>query len=131
LAQMLARQRPLSLHRAAPILAQVCEALAAAHDAGVIHRDVKPDNVLVEPGGRVVVTDFGIARSGLAEDAATRTARPAGAPAYLAPEQIEGGEITPRADLYALGAMMFELLTGQMPWRGDSVYVIALRRLRE
>jgi TolB-like protein/predicted Ser/Thr protein kinase len=125
----LVRQGPLSLRRVAAIGAAVCEALAAAHAAGIVHRDIKPDNVLMT-ADRVVVTDFGIARS--APDAALRTGTPMGTPAYMAPEQVLGQALSNRTDLYALGVMLFELLTGQLPWTGDGgVYATALRRIHE
>ncbi len=126
----LVRQGPLSLRRAAAIGMAVCDALTAAHAAGIVHRDIKPDNVLMTVD-RVVVTDFGIARSSAADPAALRTGTPMGTPAYMAPEQVAGRELSARTDLYALGVMLFELLTGEQPWTGDGVYAVALRRLGE
>lgn len=131
LSRLLERHGRLPVQRAAPILAEVCDGLDAAHAVGVVHRDVKPDNVLIAEGGRVVVTDFGIAREGVGAQAARLTRAPAGTPAYMAPEQLEGGAITARTDLYALGAMMFELLTGELPFGGDTAFAVALARLRE
>jgi serine/threonine protein kinase len=85
----------------------------AAHTVGVVHRDLKPDNVLLEAGGRVVITDFGVARSDLFDDPTTTGERAVGTPAYMAPEQLQSlGVIDVRADIYAFGAMLFELLTG-------------------
>jgi len=109
------------------IASALCAGLGAAHGAGVIHRDLKPDNVLLEKGGRVVITDFGIARA--AADALV-TAAFVGTPAYMAPEQIDqSSPIDARTDLYALGAMLFELCTGARPWQGDSVFAVAAGRL--
>ncbi|MBL9105874.1 MAG: protein kinase [Myxococcales bacterium] len=124
----LVRQGPLSLRRAAVIGAEICDALAAAHAAGIVHRDIKPDNVLLT-ADRVVVTDFGIARSSV--DEPLRTGTPMGTPTYMAPEQVLGGPATAQTDLYALGATLFELLTGQPPWSGEGAYAVALRRLQE
>lgn len=104
----------------------VCAGLGAAHAAGVVHRDLKPANVLLGKE-RVVITDFGIARALESNDA--RTTSIAGTPAYMAPEQVEGKELDGRADLYALGVMLFEMLTGKLPFTGDSPVVLAAARL--
>src|SRR5262249_26777054 len=96
----------------------------------VLHRDLKPENVIVAKDGRSVITDFGIARA-LAEVEAARTGGGlVGTPAYMSPEQVEGvSDLDGRADVYALGAMLYELLTGAMPWNGDSIIAIAAARL--
>ncbi len=126
----LARTGRLGVAEAFAIAADVCAGLAAAHAAGVLHRDLKPENVIVAKDGRAVITDFGIARA-LAEVEAARTGGGlVGTPAYMAPEQVEGArDLDGRADLYALGAMLYELLTGTMPWTGDSIIAIAAARL--
>ncbi|MFZ9886506.1 MAG: protein kinase domain-containing protein [Myxococcota bacterium] len=109
--------------------AQIAEGLQAAHEAGVVHRDLKPDNVLVEAGtGRVVVTDFGIARA-LNEQSAQRTVGIIGTPTYMAPEQVEGALVEAGADVYALGLVLYELLTGEAAFSGDSPVQIAVQRL--
>ena len=130
LGNLLTRRGRLPAPEAIAILSSVCDALAAAHDAGVVHRDVKPDNVLLEETGRVVVTDFGIARE---HDPVSvrQTQQVAGTPLYMAPEQIEGAPPTPRTDLYALGVMAFEMLVGEPPWTGASVPAVIVRRLTE
>ncbi len=115
----------LSASLAMYVLAAVCEALDAAHAVGVVHRDIKPSNVLIASDGRVVLTDFGLARSGYSVDVGLAV----GTPAYMAPEQVRGGKITPATDVYALGAMAFELLTGKKPWGGNSLTEIACARL--
>ena len=130
LAATLARSGRLGPARAIEVAKAVCAGLGAAHAAGVVHRDLKPDNVLLAKDGRVVVTDFGIARAA-AEGDAKLTGTIVGTPAYMAPEQVEGKVADERADIYALGAMLFELLTGDVPWRGDNVFAVAAARLLE
>jgi TolB-like protein/Flp pilus assembly protein TadD len=130
LATRLGRSGRLGFQETVAVARDVCAGLAAAHAAGVLHRDLKGDNVVIALDGRAVITDFGIARA-VAEGEATRTAGGfVGTPAYMAPEQVEGvADLDARADIYALGAMMYELLTGNAPWTGDSVFAIASARL--
>ena len=129
LGALVRREGRLPLARACTIARAICEGLAAAHAAGVIHRDVKPENVLIARDGRVVVTDFGIARAASDEG---RTVGFVGTPAYMAPEQIdERSTIDHRADVYAFGVLLFELLTGETPWKGESVWALAAARLLE
>lgn len=118
---------PMSFEEAKPIVAGICAGLHAAHRAGVIHRDVKPENVLLGKEDRVVLTDFGIAREVLALSETSN--RIIGTPAYMAPEQIDADDITPRTDLFALGVLLYELLTGELPWRGETALQTALARL--
>ncbi len=127
---LLARERPLAASRAARITLAICEGLAAAHAAGVVHRDLKPANILVESGGRVVLTDFGIARA-VAGEAASRTMGTVGTPMYMAPEQVSGEPVDARADLYAVGLLLYELLTGEVPFSGDTPWAAAMVRLRQ
>ncbi len=127
---LLARERPLTPPRAARIALAVCEGLAAAHAAGVVHRDLKPANVLVEKGGRVVLTDFGIARA-VAGEVASRTMGTVGTPMYMAPEQVSGDPVDARADLYAVGLLLHEMLTGEAPFTGDTPWAAAMARLRQ
>jgi eukaryotic-like serine/threonine-protein kinase len=131
LAERLRQRGGLAVGQAVPIFLAVCDALEAAHEAGIVHRDIKPDNVLLEPQGRVVVTDFGIAAFRDERAAGADLGATSGTPAYMAPEQLEGGQPTPQTDLYALGAMMFEVLTGELPWRADTVLSAMMRRLME
>jgi len=117
--------------RAARIALAVCEGLAAAHAAGVVHRDLKPANVLIDRGGRVVLTDFGIARAISDEGAGGRTMGVVGTPLYMAPEQLSGTKVDVRADIYALGLILFEMLTGALPFAGDTPIAVALARLTQ
>ena len=116
--------------RAADIAAQVADALAAAHARGLVHRDVKPSNVLVQLDGRVKVTDFGIAKAAdQTADELTRTGSVFGTARYLAPEQLEGQPVDERADVYSLGLVLFEMLTGRAPFGADTELATALARL--
>ena len=108
---------PMPPERVAHIIKQVAQALQAAHDLGIVHRDIKPANILTLDGDRVKVADFGVAR--LEGDAQLTVAGVAvGTPGYMAPEQLEGGRVTPATDLFALGVLAYQLLTGNLPFRG-------------
>lgn len=138
LAERLRRTGPLPPDAALPIVRQISDALHAAHQVGVVHRDLKPGNVvLVESRGgvRAVVTDFGLARQEKGEDPRSATLTGAtgvvGTPAYLAPEQVEGKESTPSVDVYALGIVLYEMLTGTVPFLGDNALSTAVKRLQE
>jgi serine/threonine protein kinase len=115
LAELLARQGRLAPQRAAELAVEVCAALAAAHAQGLVHRDIKPGNVLVGPNGRVKVTDFGIAKAAVAATV-TGSGMVLGTAAYLSPEQAQGGPVDARSDLYGLGCVLYELLTGTPPF---------------
>ena len=122
LGTLLDREQRLAPERTVLIGVQLAQALQAVHDAGLVHRDVKPSNVLVRDiGGRdhAYLTDFGIAKAPAAQDSLTRTGWVIGTPGYLSPEQIRGQQPGPRSDLYALGCIIFEALTGQRPFGGD------------
>jgi eukaryotic-like serine/threonine-protein kinase len=122
----LARDGAVAPRVAASIGADVAEALAEAHRQGIIHRDVKPSNILIDPEGRAHLGDFGIAHS-LAPDIERLTlmGTVVGTLAYIAPEQLAGGEVGPRTDLYGLGAVLFEMLTGHPPFDATSQLVLA------
>ncbi len=111
------------------VLGQTAAALAEAHRAGLVHRDVKPGNILVRPDGSVKITDFGIAWSA-GSVPLTRTGQVIGTPQYLSPEQAEGHLATPASDVYALGLVGYECLTGRPAFDGDNVVTIALKQLR-
>ena len=128
LARRLQDRGALDLAEAVRITAADADGLAAAHAVGVVHRDLKPDNVLLAGDGRVVLTDFGIAHSRGAGDI-TGDGQLLGTPAYMAPEQVEGRAIDDRADIYALGLVLHELLTGERVWHGDHPIALAVARL--
>lgn len=129
LAGVLTRERRLPTARVVELMTAVCAGLAAAHAAGVIHRDLKPDNVMIAKDGRVLVTDFGIARASL--DSSHKTVGMVlGTPGYMAPEQVQGlKDLDGRVDIYALGVMLFELFTGEDAWTGETPLSIATARL--
>ena len=114
---------PLPLPEAIKIAATLCDALDYAHRSGIVHRDIKPDNVHLLPGGIVKLTDFGIARI-LSESSLTVAGQVFGTPSYMAPEQIRGQAIDARTDLFALGIMLWEMIAGRKPFTGDSVITI-------
>ena len=121
LASLLRRIGRFPQDRALEIARQVCAGLAAAHERGVVHRDFKPANVMIDGAGKVRVTDFGLA--GIAGE----TIR-AGTPAYMAPEQLAGGEVTARSDIYALGLVLYEIFTGQRALEGRNLAELINRR---
>ena len=120
---------------ALPIVEQMAAGLDAAHRAGVVHRDFKSANVVLVPsdgqGERTVVTDFGLARSVEGGEGLSTGLGMVGTSAYMAPEQVEGGEVTPAADIYALGVVLYEMVTGVKPFVGDSPLSTAMKRLKE
>jgi serine/threonine-protein kinase len=120
----------LSPREALDIMAGVLGGLAAAHDAGIAHRDVKPENVLLNDSGAVKVADFGLARL-LAGVSQTKSGMIIGTAAYLAPEQVAGGAADARTDVYAAGVMLFELLTGRQPHTGDTPLAVAYQHVHE
>jgi serine/threonine protein kinase len=132
LAQILAAEGPLLPERAAAISARVAEALSFAHEAGLVHRDVKPGNVMLTDRGDVKVMDFGIARAASGPgQAITETTSILGTAAYLSPEQAEGKPVDPRSDIYSLGVVLYELLTGQPPFSGPSPVAVAYKHVME
>lgn len=137
LAERIAKQGPMRPDVALPIVRQMAAALAAAHEVGIIHRDFKSGNVLLVSDGsglRAVVTDFGLARASDTDPFATDgegEAAMVGSPVYMAPEQVEGGTVDKAADIYALGVVLFEMLTANIPFAGDSAMAIAIKRIQE
>ncbi|MGW4892631.1 protein kinase domain-containing protein [Kitasatospora sp. NPDC004240] len=130
LAALLARQGALPVERAIGIAAAVCEGLEVAHTAGLVHRDVKPGNIMITDDGGVKVVDFGIARAGSSENL-TRTAMVVGTAAYLSPEQATAAPLDARSDLYSVGCVLYEMLTGAQPFVADSPVEIAAKHVNE
>lgn len=130
LSAVIAREGRLDLEQALDMLEQTARALQAAHARGIVHRDVKPGNILITPTGQVKITDFGIAK---AADAApvTRTGMVVGTAQYIAPEQALGREATPASDVYALGVVGHEAVSGSRPFTGDSPLSVAMMHVRD
>ncbi|MGH2660646.1 MAG: Stk1 family PASTA domain-containing Ser/Thr kinase [Actinomycetota bacterium] len=117
--------------RAIEIAVSVCDALSIAHAHGIIHRDIKPANIMVTGRGEVKVTDFGIARMLSGSDTLAQTAAVLGTASYLSPEQAQGRPVDQRSDLYSLGCVMYEMVTGRPPFSGDSAVVVASKHVLE
>ena len=128
LRELLVERGPMPPHAAAAVLRPVLAGLSVAHDAGLIHRDVKPENVLISDTGEVKLADFGLVRA-VAEAGITSSSLILGTPAYLSPEQVQTGDADPRSDIYALGIVAFELLTGRTPFTGDTPLSVAYQRI--
>jgi beta-lactam-binding protein with PASTA domain/tRNA A-37 threonylcarbamoyl transferase component Bud32 len=131
LSSILRTAGPMHPDRAAEIGADVAQALAYAHRHGVIHRDVKPGNVLITEDGIVKVTDFGIARAINTEESLTQTGAVMGTATYFSPEQAEGMGVDARSDIYSLGVVLFEMVTGRPPFMGDTPVAVASKHVRE
>ncbi|HEX2381659.1 MAG TPA: Stk1 family PASTA domain-containing Ser/Thr kinase [Acidimicrobiales bacterium] len=133
LATILGTEGPLHPQRAAEVTSDIAAALGFAHRNGVIHRDVKPGNVLISPQGQVKVADFGIARAMGAgtEENLTQAGSVMGTATYFSPEQAQGKPLDPRSDLYSLGVVLYEALTGRPPFSGDSPVAIAYKHVQE
>jgi serine/threonine-protein kinase len=128
LRELLTERGPMPPHAVAAVLRPVLGGLAAAHRAGLVHRDVKPENVLISDEGDVKIVDFGLVRA-VAEAGITSTSVILGTAAYLSPEQVRDGNASPRSDVYAVGIVAYELLTGQTPFSGDTALSVAYQRL--
>ncbi|PJK17914.1 serine/threonine protein kinase [Chryseomicrobium excrementi] len=129
LKEYIAEHAPVSPAKAVQIMKQLLSAIEHAHDHHIIHRDIKPQNILLDEEGNVKVTDFGIAMA-LSATSFTQTNSVLGTVHYLSPEQARGGTATRKSDIYALGIVLFELLTGQLPFKGESAVSIALKHLQ-
>jgi serine/threonine protein kinase/tetratricopeptide (TPR) repeat protein len=129
--QSLKEEQPFPLERSLKIARQLCEALDAAHSEGVVHRDFKPQNVLVGNKDQVYVSDFGLATSlESAKMGMTRTGAVMGTPRYMSPEQVEGKPVDSRCDLYALGLVLYEMVAGATPFSGDSTWQLMYQRVQ-
>src|SRR2546421_4637175 len=129
LKQLIRQEAPLNPVRAIDITIQILKAARFAHRHGVIHRDLKPHNAIVDDAGHVKVTDFGIARAGASD--MTETGSIMGTAQYLSPEQAQGHAVSAVSDLYAIGIVLYELLAGRVPFDGDSAVTIALKQVSE
>ncbi len=131
LKDLIVRSGPLPVRRAVELALSVADGLSFAHDHGLVHRDVKPQNVLLSENGSVKVTDFGIARFVEAESGVTQTGTVVGTGEYLAPEQASGGAVSAATDVYSLGVVLWEMLAGRVPFEGDTFVAVALRHVNE
>jgi serine/threonine-protein kinase len=131
LSSILKTAGPLAADRTAEIAAPVAAALGYAHKHGVVHRDVKPGNVLITDDGQVKVTDFGIARAVNTEESLTQTGAVMGTATYFSPEQAEGMGVDARTDIYSLGVVLFEMVTGRPPFLGDTPVAVASKHVRD
>ena len=130
LARILREGGPLSPERTVRIGTQICAALAQAHGAGVVHRDIKPGNVIIARDDTAKVTDFGIARA-TGDSTLTGTGSVLGTAQYISPEQASGAVVGPTSDIYSLGIVVYEMLTGTVPFTGDSAIAVAMRHMNE
>ncbi len=127
---LIRRDGPLEVPQALAYAIEISRALAAAHERQIVHRDVKPQNVLLDPEGGAKITDFGIARS-LSEEGLTIAGRVLGTTDYVSPEQALGQPVTPQSDLYSLGIVLYEMLTGDVPFHGETPVAVAMKHVRE
>jgi serine/threonine-protein kinase len=130
LKERIRRTGRLPIPEAVAYAIEIARALECAHQNGIVHRDVKPQNVLVDPEGRAKITDFGIART-LSEEGLTADGRVLGTTDYVSPEQALGHPVTGQSDLYSLGIVLFEMLTGSVPFAGENQVAVAMRHVRE
>ena len=128
LRELLRERGPMPPHAVAAVLRPVLGGLAVAHRAGLVHRDIKPENVLISDDGDVKIADFGLVRA-VAEAKITSTSVILGTAAYLSPEQVSTGDAGPRSDVYSVGILAYELLTGATPFTGDSALAVAYQRM--
>ncbi|MGQ9779106.1 MAG: Stk1 family PASTA domain-containing Ser/Thr kinase [Bacillota bacterium] len=130
LKEIIKREAPFTVARALNIARQICEALHHAHQHNIIHRDIKPHNILITPEGLVKVTDFGIARA-VSASTLTQGGAVLGSVQYFSPEQAKGAPASVASDIYSLGCVLYEMLTGSVPFKGESPIAIALKHIQE
>ena len=128
LKEYIAKKGRLAVREATSIAIQVSQGLEAAHNSGIIHRDVKPQNIIISTDGKVKVTDFGIARAATNNTISTAVM---GSVHYTSPEQARGGYSDAKSDIYSLGITLYEMLTGHVPFDGESTVAIAIKHLQE
>jgi serine/threonine protein kinase/tetratricopeptide (TPR) repeat protein len=124
------RSRRLDIATTVAIAKQVCGGLSEAHDAGIVHRDLKPSNIMIDKEGNAKILDFGIARA-LGTQGVTADGSVIGTPEYMSPEQVEGKEADQRSDIYAFGVILFEMVTGRLPFSADTPFVVAFKQQSE
>ncbi|HET7183140.1 MAG TPA: protein kinase, partial [Terriglobales bacterium] len=129
--QLLMHEGKLPVERALKFTKQMCEALEEAHREGVVHRDFKPQNILLDKQENVYVSDFGLAKSLEQDTGMTKSGEFLGTPRYMAPEQVQGGKIDHRADLYALGLILYEMVSGDVPFHADTTLQLMYKRVHE
>jgi eukaryotic-like serine/threonine-protein kinase len=130
LSSLIKEKGRLSFEECADMIYQTCTALDAAHSEGVVHRDLKPQNIMMEKTGRVIVMDFGIART-IEQGGMTQTGAMIGTPDYMSPEQVMGEKVDARSDLFTLGVIFFQLLVGQLPYKADTMQGAMFKRTKE
>jgi hypothetical protein len=130
LKDLIRREGPLEIPQAIAYAIEIARALGAAHERMIVHRDVKPQNILISAEGGAKITDFGIART-LTEEGLTMAGRVLGTTDYVSPEQALGQPVTGQSDLYSLGVVLYEMLTGEVPFRGETPVAVAMRHVRE
>jgi tetratricopeptide (TPR) repeat protein/predicted Ser/Thr protein kinase len=129
LASLMKREKRLSTPRILVLFRQICEGLQAAHEQGVIHRDLKPQNVMLDSSDHVYLADFGLAKT-LEQSGVTQTGAVIGTPYYMSPEQVKGEPAGPRSDIYSLGVILYEMLTGVVPFAGSSAFEVMIQRVQ-
>ncbi|GAH04878.1 unnamed protein product, partial [marine sediment metagenome] len=130
LKRFIRRSKQLGISTALSIAKQICDGLVEAHRLGVVHRDLKPNNIMIDDDGNVRIMDFGIARS-LSAKGITGKGVMIGTPEYMSPEQVEGKEADQRSDIYSLGIIMYEMVTGRVPFEGDTPFTIGMKHKGE